>query len=360
MIDPRVRVTRVRRVVHGGPQGAGETGPVPVRLDFSANVAPWGPPPAVLRALAGLDPSAYPDPDALEPRRVLADAWDIPLEAIRFSAGAAEWIHRITRTYLVADDVALIAGPTFGEYARAAAIAGARTVTLRGRPPDWPLPIGRLERAIRRLRPRVVFVCAPNNPTGEAVGIEPLVSLADAAEEAHGLLVVDESFRSFQQGEFASPALGLRAVSLRSITKDFALAGLRAGFVTGPPPVLSGLDVMEVPWSASAPAQAAAAAALGTESRAWLREWLAKVPPERDRLAHELERRGLRTRASATNFLLARAAGVGRLLDALAERGIRLRSALSFGLRDHVRIAVRSRAEDDALLSAIDEVAWPS
>lgn len=355
MIRARPEVEAAPAPVHGGPPGQGGS---PVRtpvLDFSHNVNAWGPAPEVRAAVRGAELASYPDPSALGPREAVARRWRLPVEGVRFGPGAAELIHRTCRVFVRAGEPVVVAEPTFSEYARAAILAGARVVPVRGQPPEYGLPLRTLARTVAELQPRLVFVCAPNSPTGEDPGLEGLGEVAESLPD-DGLLVVDDSFRSFAAGTFAPPGLRCdpRVLALRSLTKDFALAGLRAGVISGTPELLRSLDAAEVPWSTSAPAQAAAVAALGEGGIRHLEGTVARLRSERPQLAEGLRRRGWDPLPSVTNFLLCRVRDRPRTVAGLLRRGIRVRDCTSFGLPDHVRVAVRTPSENDALLEAVE------
>lgn len=358
MIRPRLSLRAAVPPVHGGPAGEADEQLPPVRLDFSTNVNAWGPAAAALKAAREADIVGYPDPDALGPRRGAALLWGLPVERVHFAPGATELVHRLAVTFLRAGDTVLVAGPTFSEYHRASALAGARVQELRGAPPLFRLPVKAVIRAAMRARPRLVFVCSPNNPTGEELEPRALEAIADALGGG-ALLVLDESFRSFASLRFAPPTLPARedVLHLRSVTKDCALAGLRAAFAVGAPPVLRALRAAQVPWSASAPAQAAAAAAIGRGGLQHLELSLRRLAAERQRLAEGLAELGWESLPSRANFLMVRAGGAGRRATALRRRGVRVRDCTSFGLPDHLRIAVRRPAEDAQLLDALKSLA---
>lgn len=358
MSGPRPEIAAVPPAAHGGPRGSLDER-APVRLDFSVSLNAWGPAPAVLEALRAADPAAYPDPESLAPCRAAAARWGRPPEEIAFGAGAAELLFAVCFAWLRPGDAVLVTAPTFGEYARGAALCGARVEEVRAAPPRFRLELGAAASRARELRPRLVFCCAPNNPTGERPDPTALRALADACAEAGALLVLDQSYDAFLEAPLGTPALpGHPAVlAVRSITKDHALAGVRAAFAVGPAPVIAALQRARVPWAASAPAQAAAVAALSDAGEAHLAETLPRLRAERARLEHALARLGIPTLPTATHFLLAGVGDAARVAERLRrEHAIAVRDCASFGLPGHVRVAARRPEENDALLSALEAV----
>lgn len=353
MIAPR-RPTRPR-VVHGGPRGARDRDRPPA-LDFSTNVNAWGPAPTVLRALRELDPAPYPDPDASAPREAAGFLWRIGPERVVFGAGATDLIHTLTRTYLRPGDRALVANPAFGEYALAAELAGAEVCGVGTRGVAADPSCDDLVAAIEATRPRLVFVASPSSPLGVNRPVHELGRLADATSP-FGLLVLDESYRSFADLRLSGPTLPEHdtVVHVRSVTKDCALAGLRAGFLVAPTDVCSALEALRPAWNTGAPAQAAAAAALSPEGVAYTEGTLVRLADERVRLARALTLEDLAVCPSSTNYLCARAPDTPALATTLERVGIRVRDCASFGLAGYVRVAVRTPEEDDRLVRAVRE-----
>lgn len=357
MIRPRPDVSRTPAAPHGGPAGAADVARPP-RIDFSASINAFGPAEAVLRAIREAPVDAYPDPDSTLARRAVAARWRVEVEEVALGAGA-ELIHATCFAFLRPGDTVLVPGPTFGEYARASALSGARILQGTAPPPTFDLDPEAIAAAVVQHRPRLVFLCTPNNPTGQALEREQVRGVADACAAAGTLLVLDQAYDAFVRTPLGTPALaGHPAVlALRSLTKDHALAGVRVGVAVGPAPVVEAVERARPPWSASALAQAATVAALSGAGEAHLAATLPRLREERARLETALTRLGIAVAPSETHYLLARvgdaAAVSGRLLD---EHGIRVRDCTSFGLAEHVRIAARLPEENDALLLALEAV----
>ncbi len=357
MIAPRLDRAALAAVPHGGPASAADGGWPAVELDFSTNVNAWGPAPAVIEALRASDPEAYPDPDARAPRAAAAALWALPAERISFGAGAVDLIDRIARAYLAAGDRALIAAPAFGEYARSVRLVGAEAIEVRaGESPADPAAED-VVAAIRNVGPRLVFLASPGSPLGVARTDAELERIADAIEPT-GLLVLDEAYRSFAERRLAPPALPHRdaVVHVRSITKDCALAGVRAAFAVAHPDVRQAVERAGVPWSASAQAQDAAVAALSPAGAAHVERTVHRLAVDRSVLGEALAALGLEPSPSATNYLCVRVGDAAGLAASLRSRGIRIRDCASFGLPGRVRIAVRTPAENRRLVQAIEEV----
>lgn len=348
------RLDGVPPPVHGGP-GPGEDEPA-VAIDFSSNVNAWGPPPGVAGAASGADVDRYPDPDATAARRAVARAWGLGPERVRLGAGATGLLHRAALAFLEPGQRAVVAGPTFVEYRRAAALAGARVEEVRSDDAVSP-PADRLVRRLAGGPAAACFVCSPNNPTGAAWEEEDLRRVAGRLRP-DGVLVLDESFRAFSRGPRSGPTLGgaENVLHVRSLTKDLGVPGLRIGAASGSAGLLRRLDAARVPWAVSAPAQAAARAGFSENALSALEVQVERIRAERARVSSELDRRGWDVRPSEANFLLARVRDAQRVRRLLLDRGLRVRGCSSFGLEGYLRVAVRPPEENDRLLTALDEI----
>ena len=219
-------------------------------LDFSASLNPLGPPPGVAKALATVDPSRYPDrwSDALV--RAIAEREEAPRGRVFVGNGSSELIHLLARAHLRPGDCATVLEPTFGEYAAACESAGAslrRFVAAEARGFRWD--VGQACALVEAEQPRLVYLCNPNNPTGTYLEEASVRRLAEAVGGA-GLLIVDEAYRAFVDDPWEPrPLLELgNVVLLRSMTKDYALAGLRLGYLLGPERTVERLRGVQPSW----------------------------------------------------------------------------------------------------------------
>jgi histidinol-phosphate aminotransferase len=322
-----------------------------VKLD--ANENPYGPSPRVREALAGLPyVHIYPDPESRVLRGALAAFTGMPAELLLAGAGADELIDLLMRLFLQPGDAIVDCPPTFGMYAFDAAIAGARVIPVP-RHPDWRIDVDAVEEAVRRHRPKLLFVCSPNNPDG---GWLPDADLARLLALPI-VVVLDEAYV-----EFSGPAasrIGWVAdrdnlVVLRSFSKWAGLAGLRVGYGAFPAALMPHLWKIKQPYNVSAAASAAAVAALA--DRECLVDTVARIVAERQRLREALAGIPfLHPYASRANFLLCRVEGrdARALKLALEGEGILVRYFDKPRLRDHIRISVGAPAQSDALLSVL-------
>ena len=313
-------------------------------VDFSASINPLGPPPCVWEAMSSVDLSVYPDPDCLALQEALSATLGVPPQCITIGNGSTELIHLLARACLSEEDEALILSPTFGEYEVACRLTGAIVAPLyaaESRGFQWDMDS--TCRLIRLKKPRLVFLCNPNNPTGVYLPRSDVFKLAEATGE-YSLLVVDEAYIAFTQDRVDETALGLldlgNVVVLRSMTKDYALTGLRLGYGVAPEEVSRLLSAFQPGWSVNALAQAAGLAALSdSEHLDAAREC---VRHGKAYLERELQALSLKVTPSAANFLLVDVGDAAGVRTELLCKGLCVRDCTSFGLPRHIRVGVRT------------------
>jgi len=353
---PEPRLPAVARVEHGGPDFA-ELAALGIRpealLDFSVNKNPLGVSPRAMRAVGLVEPSAYPDSRCLRLRAGLAAAHDVRPDEVLVGNGSVELIWLLGQVYLAPGDDVVIVGPTFGEYDAAARRAGARITQVDATEETAFRPIlQEIVETIRQAEPRVVCLCNPNNPTGQALELDDVRYLLEVL--GNGLLVVDEAYVELADGVESVVALGRsdpRLVVLRSLTKSHGLAGLRLGYLIGAAGVVEALGQAQPPWSVNAFAQAAGVAALGDDTHVTEGRRLARRA--RTMLVDGLERLGLTCVPSRASYWLVKVGDGRQVRDEMLRRGILVRDAGSFGLPAYIRVAARPIDECERLLAVL-------
>jgi histidinol-phosphate aminotransferase len=350
--------------VHGAVAEDAGSAPGHPTLDFSANGNVLGPSPAVHDAIGRVDLARYPDRAARALRLVLATRHGMPDESVLVGNGSTELIWAIARAYLAPGDSAVVLGPTYGEYEVAAAACGANVTTLSVVPPHFgpkdrqELDVQALLGELARLRPKMIWLCHPNNPTGAPFPMAFLPQLTTAAHEA--LVVVDEAYLSLSSSVASAlpRSTSGRVVVVRSLTKDAGLAGLRIGYAIAPPPVAATVRRVIPPWSVSALAQAGALAALA--DHAHMARVYRAVAASREHLVTGLHDLGLPPYPSVTNFVLVPVGNGTGVTQALLARDIAVRDCTSFGLPACIRIGVRPIPDQVLLLDQLRVVMDPS
>jgi histidinol-phosphate aminotransferase len=260
-----------------------------------------GPPPspALLEALAGIDPEAlrrYRDVSTLE--AALAERLGVAPDRVIVTAGADEAIDRACRAYLRPGRTMLLAEPTFEMFDYFAALAGG---TLTRVPwPAGPFPIdGFLARLDQR--PAVIAVVSPNNPTGGVACADDVRRLAAAAPEA--LVLLDHAYVEYADADL-TPAVAdcPNVVVVRTLSKAWGLAGCRVGYAIGRPNVVAALRAAGGPYTVAGPSLALALAQLRLGETA-VRPHVARVRQERQWLGQRLAALGVTPWPSQANFV---------------------------------------------------------
>lgn len=322
--------------MHGGAAAPGV-------LDFSAGISPLPPPAAVLSALRAADVTRYPHPTALPIRAAAARAHGLQPGEIVAGSGSTELIWALARAYCGPGRTACVLTPAFGEYAQAVLAQGGRVIAApAGASLCWDAISA--VRTARDSGASLVFACRPSNPCLSALTLDDVATIAAALPSA--LVVVDEAYLPLFDGLLpVSP--GPNVAVLRSLTKLFALPGLRLGYLLASAPVARAVQAALPPWTVSSPAQAAGVAAF---------ECLEQAPTIRREigvlrrvLVDSLQRSGANVVAQGGTFVLCAVPRASDFCARLALRGARVRDCTSFGLPDHVRVGVRPEAETLAL-----------
>jgi histidinol-phosphate aminotransferase len=320
-------------------------------LDFSVNSNPYGPSPTVRAVLAETPLERYPDREALALRRALGERLRLPSDRLVVGNGVAELLWLIAFAFLHPGQRVLIIGPTFGEYRRVSALMGAQIEQWTAKPETFAVHPAEVLERLRRTKPHLVFVCNPNNPTGLA--LRPEVVGAWAGAQPTTLFVVDEAYLNFVSRLASTLSLrGDNILVARSMTKDYALAGLRLGYLASHnPKLIEAVTRVRPAWNVSGPAQAAGLAALRDQDH--LCQSLAALARAKSELVAGLTELGLPALPSATHyFLVCIGDASGFRLD-LLRQGVLVRDCASFGLPNYVRIATRRPVENERLLAAI-------
>ncbi len=329
-----------------------------IRLDFSASLNPLGTPPAVIDAMkqAAEHAECYPDPRCRKAVAAISRHEGVSPESILMGNGAAELIYSFCQAS--APRSALIAVPTFSEYEAALAGSGCRVIHHRLLFENHFVLQENFTEMILNSKPNVVFLCNPNNPTGRLISEALLRKILTLCEIIKARLFVDESFLDLSGSK---PAMnGLIAdhphlFLLKSLTKNYALAGIRVGYcLCSDHYLLQRMSRSVQPWNVSVIAQAATEAALNEAD--YLQDALDLIKTEQEYLYTTLSRFGFLVCPSETNFLLFRAPT--GLDNELRKKGVAIRSCANFsGLGPGwFRIAVRKHEENEMLIQTMKQI----
>jgi histidinol-phosphate aminotransferase len=317
------------------------------RLDASEN--PYGASHAVEGAVAAQLPFVhrYPDATSSELIATLAQHHGVAPEQVAVGNGLDELILVLALTLGGEGRLGIVTDATFRSYAEA--LAAIKRPFIRCPLVRYRIPVDDVARCLR-LGDTFAFVCNPHNPTGTLLRAAELEALSRAADDGGSPLIVDEAYAEFA-GESFPTALPLAATTrhvcvLRTFSKAYGLAGLRVGYIVGPPRLVARVREAQraLPYRVNRLAQAAAVAALSDPE--FVRRTVRMVVGTREWFAHELQALGLHSIASATNFVLVELGDRSSVIASqLRERGHLVRDTRDMGLPGHVRISIGTRPQ---------------
>lgn len=303
-------------------------------------------------AAAVMGVNRYPDREFTELRESLARYLGHGLTADNIWAanGSNEVLQQVLQAFGGPGRSVLGFPPTYSMHSILASGTGTRWVTSH-RDPGYELLPDTVVDAIRREQPDIVFLCSPNNPTGTSLTLETIAAAYDATP---GIVLVDEAYAEFQEGDTALTLLEgrPRLIICRTMSKAFAFAGARLGYLAADPAVTDALRLVRLPYHLSALTQAAAVAALahGPEMLAMVDD----IRHQRDRMIAALPELGYTPLPSAANFVLF--GGVDdpqALFEELLENEIIIRDV---GIPHHLRVTAGTDAETTIFLDALARV----
>lgn len=329
---------------------------VPVRLNTNENSYPV--PDDVVDAIAKAvhdelrDLNRYPDRDAVALRADLAAYLGHGLVTANLWAanGSNEILQQLLQVFAGPGRTALGFTPAYSMHPLISLGTGTAWIDGR-RAGDFSLRADHAVAQIRAHRPDVVFLCSPNNPTGTALPLDVVAAVADTAP---GMVIVDEAYAEFARPGTPSAVTLLPAypklVVTRTMSKAFALAGARLGYLAADPAVIDAVLLVRLPYHLSALTQAAARAALACAPT--LLGTVEAIKDQRDRIVTALRERGLAVADSDANFVLFGGLGDSaavwrRLLD----HGVLVRDV---GLPGWLRVTAGTPEETTAFLAALD------
>ena len=352
MTYERANVARMSGYVYGEQPAERNV----VKLNTNEN--PYPPSPAVARALSQFDAATlrrYPPATADQLRGLVARRFGVETENVVVTNGGDEGLRLAVTTFADPGDTFGTAKPSYSLYPVLAAVQDCALAEIP-LDPDWT-PADDFASCLNAAGARLTCLVNPHAPSGVLISPEAVSAIA---RELDGVLLVDEAYV-----DFVDPSLGHNLVPLmrehenllllRTLSKGYALAGLRVGFLLGNASLIHPIVAKtRDSFNVDAIAQALACAALGDSAYAE-RRW-EDIRRERDRVTEALRDRGYRVPDSQANFLLVRLPGARDVFSRLRERGIFVRYFDQPRLADCLRVTVGTPEQNDKLLDAMDQI----
>jgi histidinol-phosphate aminotransferase len=337
---------------YGAPQ-------IPSLAQLNTNENPYPPSSelveAIVKRVAEVAPTLnrYPDRDANRLRTSLADFLN-ELSGVHLGAAqiwAANGSNEIIQSLFLAFGSRGAIGftPSYSMHPLIARVTGTRW-TNGFREEDFTIDAATASAQIIATRSSLTFVTTPNNPSGTAISLSDLELMAQAAGRVGGLLIVDEAYAEFSDAASAITLIGKypQVVVCRTMSKAFAFAGARIGYLAADPEVVRAMLVVRLPYHLSAVTQAIALVAL--EHRKELLATVATLVTSRRWVKDQLESLGARVAPSSSNFLLFTVPSSQLIWQSLLDQGVLIRDV---GLSGYLRVTIGNEAENTRFISAL-------
>ena len=324
---------------------------------LDANESPISPDP--LRPL-----HRYPEPQPRKLQERFAHLYGVPANQLVIGRGSDEAIDLLIRTFCESGrDAILTCPPSYGVYTVCAAIQGARSLTVPLKIQDSTVGLdedGLAEALQSHANVKILFVCSPNNPTGTAFSIAALLRLCEMTKD-RCLLVLDEAYVEFSESGSMIPYLNQypQLVILRTLSKAWALAGVRCGVAIAHTELIALLQKVRAPYPLSLPTIQSALEFTDPHYEKLLEERVALLLAERQKLGQELTElvSVAQIFPSSSNFLLVRFHAAQKIFAALKSQGIVIRDRSSdCGLQDCLRISIGSPEENRIFIRKLREI----
>ena len=301
----------------------------------------------------------YPEPQPRELVAQLSALYGVAPAQLLVTRGSDEGIDLLLRTFCRAgQDAIIITPPTYGMYAVAAGIQGARLVPVPLiREKNFSLDAAAVLAALTT-DTKLVFLCSPNNPTGALLDRTAVLSLVRALA-GRAVVVVDEAYVDFTETQSYATLIAANPnlVVLRTLSKAYGLAGARVGTAIADPALIAVLQKVIAPYPVPAPVAHAALAALTPAAQLAARESVRALVAERGRLAAALPKLTAVRHVwpSDANFLLVEVTDSARVMSAARAAGLIIRDR-SMDVPNSVRITIGTPAENNLVLEVLSHI----
>ncbi|MBK5251319.1 MAG: histidinol-phosphate transaminase [Peptostreptococcaceae bacterium] len=295
------------------------------------------------------DINRYPDSEASELRKAISGFIGVPPEKILCGNGSDELIKMIVDGFVNPGEVVLSHSPTFGMYGVSTRVSGGTYAEIET-DEVFNIDIDALIAKARELKPKLIFLCNPNNPTGN---ILEKSQVRRVLRETESILVLDEAYIEFA-GESMVDEIGdwENLVIMRTLSKAFGLAGLRLGYIIADGPIMEVMRAIKPPYNLNRISQRLATEVLVHAS--YINKNIEAMKDERERMLGELAKIDeLKVFPTKSNFILLRTAEAEKLDKAFKDESILVRKYSGGRLENCLRISIGSQSENEAVMAVI-------
>lgn len=321
---------------------------IPCKVKLDANESPFGFTGSLSRTLKFLKTNRYPDPEAKELKMAAGKRFGISSVNILPGNGSDELIYYLITTF---GGPILHPVPTFSMYGIISQALGEKNIAI---PLDerFDIDSGKTLNAVRKEKPKLIFLSSPNNPTGNCFSAERIMKIIDASK---GIVVVDEAYQPFSSDRGFLPLLrDYRNLAIMRTLSKIGLAALRVGFLIADDEIITEVNKVRLPFNVNSLSQAIAVSALKEKKQ--LNVFIKTIISEREWLFQEIaEINGITPYPSEANFILFKVKDPDGVYDELLKRDILVRN-LNGGIKGCLRVTVGTPRENRILLKALKEI----
>ena len=320
---------------------------IPCKVKLDANESPYGFKDA-LKVVKSINTNRYPDPAAKELKKLVSMELRLRTENIIHGNGSDELIYYLITTF---GGPVLYPVPTFSMYGIISQAIGEKRIAI---PLDkeFDLELEKILKAIKKQKPKLIFLSSPNNPTGNCFSSDRILKII---EVSNGIVVVDEAYQPFASDKGFMPMLKdyKNLVIMRTLSK-IGLAGLRVGFLIADGEIINEVNKVRLPFNLNSLSQAVAVKVL--KNKKALKSYTKSIISERGRLFSEMAKiKGIKPYPSEANFILFRVKEPDKIYKRLLKRGILVRN-MNGVVNNCLRVTVGTPEENRIFLNAMKEV----
>lgn len=326
---------------------------IPCRVKLDANESPYGFERYIPIALKAVKTNRYPDPEAKGLKRLLGKRLSVMPEDILLGNGSDELIYSLVTTF---GGPVLYPVPTFSMYGVISQALGEKAIAI---PLDkeFDIDLDRTLKAIRKEKPKVIFLSSPNNPTGNCFSSERILKIIDSSLVTRypSLIVLDEAYQPFSSEKGFLPLLKdyKNLVIMRTLSK-IGFAALRLGLIVADEEIINEVNKVRLPFNVNSFSQALAVEAL--KDRKALDSCIKSVVNERDRLFREMERiKGVDVFPSEANFILFRVKDAASVYERLLKKAVLVRN-MNSTVKGCLRVTVGTPQENAEFFKALKQI----
>ena len=316
---------------------------IPCRVKLDANESPYG-----FTVLRSIKTNRYPDPEALELRKLVARGWKVKYGNTLHGNGSDELIYYLITAF---GGPVLYPVPTFSMYGIISQALNAKKIEV---PLDenFDLDLKKMLKVIKKDKPKLTFLSSPNNPTGNAFSVDKIEKIIRASK---GLVIVDEAYQDYSaKRSFLTLFKKYKnLVTLRTLSK-IGLAGLRTGFMIADPDIVDEVNKVRLPFNLNSLSQKVAID--GLQKKKEMSSSIRSIISERKKLFKEMQKMdGIDPNPSDANFILFKADSSDNIYKGLLKKKVLIRD-MSGTIKDCLRVTVGTPAENSAFLKALKQL----